>query len=80
MKKLQTNCVTVLNRLAKMCEKDVDFAEAFANDLNTMLDEIQSQDGFGTEAQSDPRGDFRNGRWTVEKIEQVSAGADRAND
>lgn len=74
MKKLQTNCVTVLNRLAKMCEEDADFAEALANDLDTMLDEIQSQDGFGTEAQSDPRGDFRNGRWTVKKIEQVSAG------
>lgn len=75
MKKLQTNCITVLNRLAKMCEEDEDFAESFAADLNTMLDEIQSQDGFGTEAQSDPRGDFRNGRWSMKKVEHSSAGA-----
>lgn len=73
MKKLQTNCVTVLNRLAAMCEEDEDFAEELADDLNRMLDEIQSQDGFGTEAQSDPRGDFRNGRWSMKKLEPHSA-------
>jgi len=67
--KLQTNCITVLNRLAKMCEDDEDFANALSSDLDTMLNEIQSQDGFGTEAQCDPRGDFRNGRWSMKKIE-----------
>ncbi|HEY5959200.1 MAG TPA: hypothetical protein VIV60_21730 [Polyangiaceae bacterium] len=75
MKKLQKNCVTVLTRLAKMCEDDESFADAFADDLNSMLDEIQSQDGFGTEAQSDPRGDFRNGRWSMKKVEPDSATA-----
>lgn len=70
MKKLQQNCVTVLNRLAKMCEEDEDFAKSLSGDLDTLLDEIQSQDGFGTEAQSDPRGDFRNGRWSMKKIER----------
>jgi len=69
MKKLQQNCITVLNRLVKMCEEDEDFAEALSGDLNTMLDEIHSQDGFGTEGQSDPRGDFRNGRWSMKKVE-----------
>lgn len=69
MKKLQQNCVTVLNRLAQMCEEDEDFAETLSGDLNTMLDEIHSQDGFGTEGQSDPRGDFRNGRWSMKKVE-----------
>lgn len=77
MKKPQTSCVTVLTRLAKMCEEGKEFAEALANYLDTMLDEIQSQDGFGTEAQSDPRGDFRNGRWTIKKIEPVSASAEQ---
>lgn len=71
MKKLQTNCVTVLNRLAKMCEEDEDFAKSLSSDLDTLLNEIQSQDGFGTEAQSDPRGDFRNGRWSMSKIEPL---------
>jgi hypothetical protein len=69
MNKLQQNCVTVLNRLAKMCEDEVDFAEDFSGSLTTMLDDIHSQDGFGTEGQSDPRGDFRNGKWSMKKIE-----------
>lgn len=69
MKKLQTNCITVLNRLAKMCEEDEDFAQSLAGDLDTLLNDIHSQDGFGTEGQSDPRGDFRNGRWSMNKIE-----------
>lgn len=69
MKKLQKNCVTVLNRLAKMCEEDEDFAVAFSDDLETLLDDIHGQDGFGTEGQTDPRGDFRNGRWSIKKVE-----------
>jgi hypothetical protein len=71
MKKFQKNCITVLNRLAKMCEDDEDFAAGLCDDLNRMLDEIHSQDGFGTEGQSDPRGDFRNGRWSMSKVEPV---------
>lgn len=77
MKKLQKNCIAVLNRLAKMCEEDDGFAQALASDLDTMLDQIQSQDGFGTEAQSDPRGDFRNGRWSMKKVEPFSAPGDQ---
>jgi hypothetical protein len=69
MKKIQKNCVTVLNRLAKMCEEDEDFAKSLSIDLDSMLDGIYAQDGFGTEGQSDPRGDFRNGRWSMKKIE-----------
>lgn len=76
MKKLQKNCVTVLSRLAKMCEEDEDFAEMFSSDLETMLTDIHSQDGFGTEGQSDPRGDFRNGRWSMNKVEPVGKPAE----
>jgi hypothetical protein len=76
MKKIQNNCVTVLKRLAKMCEEDESFADAFVDDLDSLLNEIHSQDGFGTEGQSDPRGDFRNGRWSMKKIEPDSAPGD----
>lgn len=69
--KAQNNCITVLNRLAKMCEEDADFAATFSDDLETMLTDIHSQDGFGTEGQSDPRGDFRNGRWSMSRVEPV---------
>jgi len=69
MKKIQKNCVTVLNRLAKLCEEDEDFAKYFSSDLDKLLDDIHGQDGFGSEGQSDPRGDFRNGRWSMKKVE-----------
>jgi hypothetical protein len=69
--KAQNNCVTVLSRLAKMCEEDADFAATLVDDLQTILDEIHSQDGFGTEGQSDPRGDFRNGHWSMSKVEPM---------
>lgn len=62
---VQNNVTTVLNRLAQMTEYDEDFAEQFAEDLEVLLDEIASQDGFGTERQSDPRGDFREGEWSL---------------
>jgi hypothetical protein len=67
--KAQTNCITVLNRLAKMCEEDADFAKFFSPDLDELLTNIHEQDGFGTEGQSDPRGDFRNGRWSMKHVE-----------
>ena len=31
-----------------------------AADINVMLDDILNEDGFGTEGQSDPRGDHRD--------------------
>ena len=34
--------------------------QAFCHDLNDFLDELASQDAFGTEGQNDPRGDQRN--------------------
>lgn len=70
--KAQRNCITVLNRLAAMCEKDPEFAGFFKDDLNLLLDGIHAEDGFGTEGQSDPRGDFRNGRWSMDKVEKAA--------
>jgi hypothetical protein len=69
--KAQKNCITVLNRLVKMCEEDAEFAGDFKDDLNLLLNGIQAEDGFGTEGQSDPRGDFRNGRWSMDKVEKA---------
>lgn len=71
MNKVQLRVTTVLNRLAAVAEDDEDFAEDIAKDLNNMLDDIQGQDGFGTEAQCDPRGDFREGRWSMIHVEGV---------
>lgn len=61
--------VRVLERLTEMARTDEDFAESFSTDLEPLLDEIHGQDGFGTEGQSDPRGDFRNGTWNIYHVE-----------
>ena len=67
--KAQKNCTTVLNRLAKMCEDDAEFAKNLSPDLDALLTDINEQDGFGTFGQSDPRGDFRNGDWSMDNLE-----------
>lgn len=60
--------VLVLERLITLA-KDEDFAEAFSEDLNGLLDDVHSNDGFGTEGQSDPRGDFREGTWDMSLVQ-----------
>jgi hypothetical protein len=60
----------VLTRLADLVKnpKD-DMAQAIAGDLIDPLEEmiqaIHSDDGFGTEGECDPRGDFRDGSWNM---------------
>lgn len=65
----QANICVVLHRLENLVKNDEDFAEVFSSDLENLLNDIHSQDGFGTEGQNDPRGDFRNGKWTMDNIE-----------
>lgn len=43
--------------------------EKYASVLDDILDEIASNDGFGTEQQCDPRGDFRNEQWSMWNIQ-----------
>lgn len=70
MGKVQNNLLIVLGRLAKMTADDQNFANEFAIDLNNMLDEIANYGGFGKEQQNDPRGDFRDGEWSLlEKVQ-----------
>jgi hypothetical protein len=65
----QQRLVLVLERLTAMAKADEDFAEFFSHDIEPVLDDIHNQDGFGTEGQSDPRGDFRNGAWRIDYVE-----------
>ncbi len=59
----------VLKRMIKLSESDPDMAEMFMGPMDEMLENIASNDGFGTEAQCDPRGDGRNGEFTMWDIE-----------
>jgi aminoglycoside phosphotransferase (APT) family kinase protein len=59
----------VLERIRAACEADSDDREMYRDALGAMLDDLHGNDAFGTEGQCDPRGDFRNGEWTMKRIE-----------
>ena len=44
--------------------------EQYAQTLDDILDDIASNDGFGTEQQSDPRGDFRSQQWSMWNVKE----------
>lgn len=43
--------------------------EEWAESLDSMLDDMKNNDQFGTEGQVDPRGDFRNGEFSIWNME-----------
>lgn len=69
--KTQERVVTVLARLGRMASEDEDFVGYFSEDLQKLLESIHNEDGFGTEGQCDPRGDFRNGHWSMDHVEGI---------
>ena len=74
MNKTQKRVIKVLERLIEEVKNDADFASFFSDDLENVLTEIHSNDGFGTEGQCDPRGDFRNGNWSMTHVEGIDKG------
>lgn len=62
MSKLLVEKLNQMTLIAKLSEKD---ACKIANTLDDLLDDYGADDGFGTEKECDPRGDFRNGEFTV---------------
>jgi hypothetical protein len=73
MEEQQKRVVKVLENLIELVKDDFDFSEAFSDDLECLLDEIHSNDGFGTEGQVDPRGDFRDCEWNMWMVEGVDS-------
>lgn len=66
---VQANVVHVLSNMIALANSSVNDALAFVDDLDEMLDEIRDNDGFGSEAQGDPRGDGRDGSWSMSCVE-----------
>lgn len=64
------NVVVILNRMIEMVKRHEYYAIVFSDMLDTGLDELRLNDAFGTEGQNDPRGDFRNGDWSMNNIEK----------
>jgi hypothetical protein len=65
MEKHQKNLIVVLPRIVDLVKEDEYFAEDLAGLLEGLLDDVGSRDGFGPERSSDPRGDFRDGNWSL---------------
>jgi hypothetical protein len=63
----------VLERIRKASEADLDDRAMYRASLEEMLNSLLEQDAFGTEGQCDPRGDQRNGNWTMRDIEGFKA-------
>jgi len=54
-------------------EEDEDYAEVYAEELEGLLENLHQCDFFGTEGQNDPRGDFREGVWSMLKVEGIDS-------
>lgn len=67
----QHRVITVLNRMVKQCEEDDDNASAYSDHLEVMLDDLSSNDFFGTEGQCDPRGDQRDEVFTMYYVQGI---------
>lgn len=71
MNKQQKRTIKVLERMIELCKNDESDAEMFADVLQPMLHGLHREDAFGTEGQCDPRGDFRDGNWSMTKVQGV---------
>lgn len=61
----------VCDRIKALALASNDDASMLSDALDAMLDELHYQDAFGTEGQSDPRGDFRIAVWSMYSIQGI---------
>lgn len=71
MNKQQQRSIKVLERMIALVKDDEDYAEMFAWPLENGLDDVRMNDGFGTEGQCDPRGDGRDGNFTMDYVQGI---------
>jgi hypothetical protein len=69
--KQQERVIKVLDNMKAMALENEDDAEMFAEGLDFYLNELNGEDAFGTEGQSDPRGDFRDGDWSMKHVQGI---------
>jgi hypothetical protein len=68
---VKANILRVLEEIKTRVERpDSEGAvNEWAESIDTMLDDMKNNDQFGSEASTDPRGDFRNGEWSIFEME-----------
>lgn len=59
----------VFNRIIALAQDDDAFRKEIIDQLNIILDDMYEVDAFGTEGEIDPRGDQRNGVFTMYNVE-----------
>lgn len=67
----QQRVVKVLERMKSMAQEDEDYAEMFSDILDQGLEDLHGCDAFGSEGQADPRGDGRNGEFSMTFVEGI---------
>lgn len=63
--------ITVLDRMIDLINEDEEYAELFSDYLDDMLEDLLYHNIFGTEGQSDPRGDGRDSEWNIWQVQGV---------
>ena len=71
MNKTQLRIKRVLERIMDGVDEDEDVAEIIADALDSMLEDLAQDDFFGSERALDPRGDGRNGSFSMRHVEGV---------
>jgi hypothetical protein len=59
--------------MAARAGSDEAMLSALSRQLEEGLEDLAQQDAFGTERQCDPRGDGRNGHWSMNFVEGIDA-------
>lgn len=71
MSKTQERVIKVLENMTAMTEQEEHYASMFSDSLEAMIEDLMGRDAFGTEGQCDPRGDFREGDWSMDRVEGI---------
>lgn len=67
----QKRVVKVLGNMVQLVKNDEYYAEMFTDFLDSELEQLRDEDAFGTEGQSDPRGDGRDGDFYMGFVQGV---------
>lgn len=71
MSKTQERVKKVLNKMIQLSEEDNNFADLFSASLERCLTELKDEDQFGSEGQCDPRGDGRDGDFSMDHVQGI---------
>lgn len=80
MNKQQKRIKLVLERVIKACEEDASDAKVWSEWIDNVCEYLSEEDFFGTEGQSDPRGDQRDNSWTMWRVEGIDNPSGRDDD